>query len=183
MANKLDSMDLKQIITLHVDGVSNRKIGDLLGISRNTVNTYIQLFTASEWSFEELMRLENSALQEQFPSRTTIDDDRFDALMRYFEKINQARNHPGFTFQYHYREYRNQSPDPYHYTQFMEHYNRKYGKVKGSMKLEHEAGHEVFIDFAGKKLHIVDEETGELIPVEVFIAILPNSGTYSFRIF
>ena len=48
MANKLDPMDLKQIITLHIDGVSNRKIGDLLGISRNTINSYIQLFTASE---------------------------------------------------------------------------------------------------------------------------------------
>ena len=33
MANKLDSMDLKQIITLHKDGVSNRQIGQLLGIS------------------------------------------------------------------------------------------------------------------------------------------------------
>jgi len=43
------------------------------------------------------------------------------------------------------------------------------------MKLEHEAGKEVYIDFAGKKLHITDKETGELIPVEVFIAILPNS--------
>ena len=57
----------------------------------------------------------------------------------------------------------------------MEHYRRKYAKQKGSMKLEHEAGKELFIDFAGKKLHIVDKETGELIPVEVFVAILPNS--------
>ncbi len=43
------------------------------------------------------------------------------------------------------------------------------------MKLEHEAGKEVYIDFAGKKLHITDKETGEQVPVEVFIAILPNS--------
>lgn len=43
------------------------------------------------------------------------------------------------------------------------------------MKLEHEAGNEMFIDYAGKKLHIVDKETGEIIPVEVFVAILPNS--------
>jgi DNA-directed RNA polymerase specialized sigma24 family protein len=43
MANKLDPMDLKQIITLHLDGKSNRAIGTLLGISRNTVNSYMQL--------------------------------------------------------------------------------------------------------------------------------------------
>jgi hypothetical protein len=33
MANTLDPMDLKQIITLHIDGLSNRKIGVLLGIT------------------------------------------------------------------------------------------------------------------------------------------------------
>ncbi|WP_223857828.1 LuxR C-terminal-related transcriptional regulator [Sphingobacterium micropteri] len=43
-------MDLKQIITLHLDGASNRKIGSTLGISRNTVNTYMQLFSASDYS-------------------------------------------------------------------------------------------------------------------------------------
>ena len=31
MANTLDPMDIKQIITLHLDGLSNRKIGDTLG--------------------------------------------------------------------------------------------------------------------------------------------------------
>ncbi|WP_245576558.1 sigma factor-like helix-turn-helix DNA-binding protein, partial [Flexithrix dorotheae] len=36
-------MDLKQIITLHLDGLSNRKIGKTLGISRNTVNQYMAL--------------------------------------------------------------------------------------------------------------------------------------------
>ena len=30
MANTLDPMDLKQIITLHLDGYSNRKIGTSL---------------------------------------------------------------------------------------------------------------------------------------------------------
>lgn len=44
MANKLDPMDLKQILTLHLDGYSKRKTGSVLGISRNTVNTYMQLF-------------------------------------------------------------------------------------------------------------------------------------------
>lgn len=175
MANQLDPMDLKQIITLHLDGLSNRKIGELLGISRNTVNNYMRLFQSSEWSMEELLSFDNNSLEEHFPIRTTIDNDRYDELMQYFEKVNQARKHPGFTFQYHYQEYRQQCSNAYSYTQFMEHYNRKYAKVKGSMKLEHQAGNEVFIDFAGKKLHVVDKETGAEVPVEVFVAILPSS--------
>src|SRR5690606_41096642 len=43
------------------------------------------------------------------------------------------------------------------------------------MKLDHLAGEEMFIDYAGKKLHITDKETGELNPVEVFVSILPCS--------
>jgi len=58
MAKTLDPMDLKQIITLHIDGKSNRHISSVLGISRNTINTYIQLFKTSDWSMEELLRFE-----------------------------------------------------------------------------------------------------------------------------
>lgn len=175
MANKLDLMDLKQILSLHMDGLSNRKISDMLDIHRNTINTYVHLFNGSQYSKEELLAMENGALQRLFPTHTTIKNPRYNELMRYFEKMNQQRHHPGFTFLYHYNEYRRQAKNPYSYTQFMEHYHRKYPREKGSMKLEHKPGDEVLIDFAGKKLHIVNGETGEIVPVEVFIAILPFS--------
>ncbi|MDA3905033.1 MAG: IS21 family transposase [Bacteroidales bacterium] len=175
MANTLDPMDLKQIITLSQDGLSNRQISELLDISRNTVNNYMKLFKACDYEFDELLHMHNQQLKELFTAHTTIKNDRFEQLMLYFDKVNKGRNHPGFTFQFHYNEYKEEVTNPYSYTQFMEHYKRKYAKVKGSMKLEHEAGKEVYIDYAGKKLHIVDKETGELIPVEVFVALLPNS--------
>jgi transposase len=175
MANKLDPMDLQQIITLHKAGMSNRQIGELLQISRNTVNTYLRMVKASTYSLEELLGMGSGKLSELFTSHTTIINERFDELMKWLEKLNHWRNHPGFTFLYHYLEYRSAVTDPYSYTQFMEHYHRKYDMIKGSMKLEHEAGKEVYIDFAGKKLHITDKATGELVPVEVFVAILPNS--------
>ncbi|MEC4115323.1 sigma factor-like helix-turn-helix DNA-binding protein, partial [Myroides pelagicus] len=102
MANKLDPMDLKQIITLHLDGYSNRKIASTLSISRNTVNTYMQLFTASEYSLEQLLSFEALQLSELFSSVTLVDTQRHNELMLYFETVNKARNHPGFTFLYHY---------------------------------------------------------------------------------
>jgi transposase len=175
MANKLDPMDLKQILSLHNDGVSNRQIGELLSISRNTVNNYMKLVNASDYSTKELLAMDAHKLGELFTAHTTLVTDRYGELMTWFDQINQQRNHPGFTFTYHYQEYKEQVQNPYSYTQFMEHYHRKYNKVKGSMKLEHEAGKEVYIDFAGKKLHIINKETGELIEVEVFVALLPNS--------
>jgi transposase len=175
MANTLDPMDIKQIFSLHMDGLSNRKIGTVLGISRNTVNQYMSWLAASDYDVDEILSLTNDKLRELFPSRTTIKNDRFDALMRYFEQGKASRNHPGFTFLHHYEEYRQLVDSPYSYTQFMEHFHRKYPATVGSMKLEHLPGHEVFIDFAGTKIEVVDFDTGEVKKAEVFVAVLPFS--------
>jgi transposase len=175
MARKLDSMDLKQIITLHLDGISNRKIASTLGISRNTVNHYLKLFSAGKYDLKELLSFDNNRLDSLFPSLTTIDNKRYQELCEYLKGINSFRNHPGFTFLNHYQEYCQTYSNPYSYTQFIEHYKRKYSKIKGSMKLEHKPGYEMFIDFAGKKLEMVDRTTGLVRKVEVFVAILPFS--------
>jgi len=175
MANTLNPMDLKQILSLHIDGLSNRKIGTTLGISRNTINHYVRLFKSSEHDLQKLLSFDNLQLERLFSIHTTIDNKRHNGLMSYFDKMNSKLNHPGFTFAYHYESYRNQVKNPYSYTQFLEHYHRKFPKEKGSMKLEHIAGDAMFVDYAGKKLHVLNKHTGELEAVEVFVAILPSS--------
>lgn len=175
MANILDPMDIKQIFSLYRDGLSNRKIAVVLGISRNTVNQYISWLNASDYGPDEILSLDDGKLREIFPSRTTIKNERFDTLMHYFEKGKASRNHPGFTFLHHYEEYRQLVKEPYSYTQFLEHYHRLYSRSPGSMKLEHLPGHEVFIDFAGTKIEVLDRETGELRKAEIFVSVLPFS--------
>jgi len=175
MAHTLNPMDIKQIFSLHSDGLSNRDIAKVLGVSRNTVNQYIQWGKASDYTVEHLLGLTNEALQELFTSHTTIKNPRYDMLMQHLQQMQKSINQTGFTFLYHYMAYKESVTDPYGYTQFMEHYHRKYQKTKGSMKLNHQPGREVFIDFAGKKLSIVNKESGEVEPVEVFMAILPYS--------
>jgi transposase len=41
--------------------------------------------------------------------------------------------------------------------------------------MDHKAGEKLYVDFAGDKLEIINEQTGELKPVEVFVAILGAS--------
>lgn len=175
MANPLDPMDLKQIITFKQQGYSNRKIAEMLQFSRNTLNTYIKKFEASPFDYETLSSFEPGKLRELFPTKTTIDNSRHGALMDYFSNSNLKPDSPGFTILHHYGEYAQSTEKPYGYTQFVEHFNRRYKQPKGSMKLDHVAGREMFIDFAGKKLETIDPETGEVVPMEVFVAILPCS--------
>ena len=43
------------------------------------------------------------------------------------------------------------------------------------MHIEHKAGDKMYIDFAGKKLHVVHPDTGEIQDVEVFLSVLGAS--------
>lgn len=175
MAKKLDIMDIKQILKLKQSGNSNRKTAELLGINRNTINHYADLFKGSGLSYTELLELDEGSLYEFFPDKSTVDKQRHKELSQYFESMDKSRLHPGFTLLYHWYEYQSRHDHPYQYTQFTEHYKRQHAHLKGSMKLDHKAGEKLYIDFAGKPLQVVDKQTGEQIKVEVFVAILPSS--------
>jgi hypothetical protein len=84
MAYKLDPMDLKQIISLHLDGYSNRKLAKTLDIGGNTVNSYFKLFKSCDIPFTVLIIKTDEELRELFPSHSIFDNTRFEALMSYF---------------------------------------------------------------------------------------------------
>ncbi|WP_367209595.1 hypothetical protein [Sphingobacterium sp. R2] len=73
MATKLDPRELKQVITLHLDCDSNRKIGSALSIFRNTVNTYIHYL-------KELLGFDTGTLSELFSSHTMLSTARHNEL-------------------------------------------------------------------------------------------------------
>ena len=106
MAKKLDPMDLKQIIRLRLDGIGNWEIGNVLDISRNTINDYANLFDACDLSSESLLELNAEELEELSSNKTTINNDRYDQLMLFLEQVHKAKHQTGFIFLYHYHEYK-----------------------------------------------------------------------------
>ncbi len=103
MARKLDLMDVKQIIRLHLDGQSNRKLSRTLGINRNTVNHYLRLVKSLDIPADKLLEMDIGALEKLFPIKTTINNRRYDELMQYLDSLKTEVNKPGFTLLYHYR--------------------------------------------------------------------------------
>src|SRR5690554_4822967 len=92
MAHILDLMELKQILRLHMDGLSNRRISDTLGIHRNTINSYVSQFKASKHGIEELLKLSDYELAQLFPGHTTIKNPRFDELMQFFTNMRSEEH-------------------------------------------------------------------------------------------
>lgn len=72
-------------------------------------------------------------------------------------------------------EYRQAYPEGIKYSQFCTRFRTWRASQQTVMHLEHKAGERLFVDFAGKKLYLTNGGTGELTPVDFFIAILPCS--------
>ncbi len=64
---------------------------------------------------------------------------------------------------------------PYMYTQFCEKYRRWARVTKATMRITHKPGDAMQVDWAGDPLFITDSVTGELMPVYIFVAVLPCS--------
>ena len=176
MAGKrIETMDLRQLINLKNQGLSNRKIADLLQISRNTVNSYIQAFESHAYSYDQLLSLDDLELKELCAPESEVSSDRYEALASQFEYFSTELKKPGCTLLTLWQEYRQKHPQSYGYTQFTHHYNLWANKLEVSCKLNHKAGEKLFIDYTGKKLCFVDRHTGEQKEAEVFVGILPCS--------
>lgn len=176
MAQKPIRMEqLKQILQLHNQGISIREIARRTGVSRNSVKKYIQPFdernlciTSDTITLAEIAYPNNEELIHQ--------KLRLEQLQDYI-KINLSElNKTGVTRGVLWKEYLQLYPDGYGYSQFCYHLASSLKQKDVAMHLEYEPGDLMMIDFAGKKLHYTDMETGEVIPCEVFVAILPFSG-------
>ena len=93
-----------------------------------------------------------------------------------FAVVHAEHKRPGVTLELLHLEYLQQHPDGYLYTQFCEYYRRWLKRRRLSMRQLHRAGEKLFVDYAGQKPQIVDPLTGEVTPVELFVAALGASS-------
>ena len=170
---------VRNIIRLYTKGVSKQSIGDRTGLPRNSVKKYIRLFLASDKSLEELEQMGDTELEQFFmdmvPRHYVEDDPRYIAAVAFFPGMEKALKHRENTKEKQWQQYIALNPDGYRVSQFKGYYI-KWLKVRNPvMHMEHKAGEKMYVDYAGQKLHIIDPESGQEVPVEVFVAILGAS--------
>ncbi len=87
---------------------------------------------------------------------------------------------PGVTLELLHLEYLREHPSGYRYTAFCDAYRKWLDRRGLVMRQQHKAGEKSFVDYSGKKPHIVDAATGEVVEVELFVAVLGASNlTYA----
>ena len=94
--------------------------------------------------------------------------------------LHRELRRPNVTLALLWEEYRAGTPDGFGYSWFCDLYRVWAGRLKPTMRQTHLAGEKMFVDFAGRTGEVVDGLIGEIIPVQIFVAVLgASSFTYA----
>jgi len=176
---------VREVLRLKFEcGRSHAEIAAAVAIGDSTVGDYLRRARAAAMTWEVARGLSDDEVDARLflysgrcepPARVPID----------FGWVHRELSRPCVTLQTLWVEYREgaavQAPlKAYEYSRFCELYAGWKKKLGTVMRQVHRAGEKVFIDYSGKKPHIADPETGEIIGVELFVAVLgASSYTYA----
>jgi transposase len=159
-------------------GMGIKSISSAFHISRNTVRKYVRRYQESGLSADRLLAMSEDHLQEMFVTgqpRGYKPSPRRAELEALLPEYAKRLSRKGTTVKSLYEEYTKNYPGGYKSAQFETLLRRYRLQTKVIGHVEHLAGDQMYIDFAGDKLQVVDAITGEVSSVEVFVAILPCS--------
>ena len=167
---------IRQILRMHTQGYSKLQIAVQTSISRNTLKKYIKEFTSSKLTFDEISSLSDKDLEDLFvkPEDKPVNE-KLQTLFNLFPAIDKELKKKGVTRLILWEEYKRNHPDGFGKSQFKHYYAQWKAQVNPTMRMEHKVGDKMYVDFAGDKLCIIDQQSGEIQPVEVFVAILGAS--------
>lgn len=172
MAQKPIVMEqLKQVLQLRSDGISIREIARRVGISRNSVRKYLLRLKA--YTNRSDTELADEAYSNDL---LELEAERLRQITAHFSTTGTELLKTGVTRQLLWQEYLAQHPDGYSYSRYCHHLSQYLKNRDLSMHLEYQPSDMIMIDFAGKKQYYTDASSGEQIPCEVFVSILPFSG-------
>jgi len=177
MSNNLIKMTkIRSILRQYTKGVSKKTISEKAGTTRNTVKKYIRQYIALNRPLEDLEKMSDSELEQLFSVKDQQEPKKkLQELISVFPEVEKSLKHKGVTKESVWRKYYDTHPDGYRETQFRNHYNQWSKHVNTSMHIDHKAGDKMYVDYAGESLQIVNDATGEIKKVEVFVAILGAS--------
>jgi transposase len=162
-----------------------REIASAVGLSKTTVSDYIARAEQAGLRWDQAKELADREIEQR--------------LFRQLDRTEPARRAPidlawvhremrrvGVTMYLLWQEYvaaapaRSDGLRPYQYSQFCDAYARYRRAQAPTMRQVHRAGDKTFVDYSGKKPHLIDPKTGEVVEVELYVAVLGASNyTYA----
>jgi transposase len=167
---------LRDVLRLKYDTqLPLRAIAQACGLGLGTVSTYLQRAAAAGLTWPLPDDLDDAALEARLFARPSVPAT-CDRALPNWATLHQELKKVGVTLMLLWQEYRAQHPHGYAYSQFCARYRQWARRLTPSMRQVHRAGEKLFVDFSGKRPHLVDPTTGEEVAVELFVGVLGASG-------
>ena len=177
MANKMTDMSkIRKVIHLYHQKKSILFISKYLSVSRNTVKKYLSLYRILNIKLSFINQASDLELENLFKkSQDARISPKIKAVHSFFPYMEKQLKKPGVTKIAMWEDYYAKHPEGVKSSPFLSYFRRWSKKVNPVMHMEHKVGDKMFIDHAGKTLQVIDKESGEIIDVQFFVAILGAS--------
>jgi transposase len=174
---------IREVLRLKYEGqLTHREIARSCGIGTGTIVNYLTRAAQAGLSWPLPPELSDQDLDTRlFRQGVTHGTGRPRPLPDYAAIDEELRRHRrvNLTLDLLWREYKEQHPDGYQYTQYVTHYHRWRRQRDVCLRQTHRYGEKLFVDFADG-LALVDAQTGHRIPTALFVAVWGASNfTYT----
>jgi transposase len=179
-AERLSMRQIREVLRLRfASKLSQRAIAKSLRLSQGAVSTYLTRARAAGIVWPLPDDLDDAQLEALLypPAPAVAADQR---PIPDWAWVHRELRRPDVTLALLWEEYRAGAPDGFGYSWFCDLYRGWAGRLKPTMRQTHIAGEKLFVDFAGRTGEVVDGRTGEVIAVQIFVAVLgASSFTYA----
>jgi transposase len=177
---ELTMRQIRQMLRLARDGVSAREIGRTLGVARSTIQDNLKRASTAGLAWPLAGDLTDAVLEQRLFAHAGVRRGFRRRREPDWASLVCELKRPGVNLMVLWEEYRAVHPEGYGYSRFCDLFREFERRLSPTMRQDHPAGDKVFVDYSGKKIMIVDRETGVVRDAEIFVAVLGASNyTYA----
>ena len=165
---------IREILRLQSLGIGIRATAQSCNCSRNTVREVLRTAELQGLSWPLPADMDDATLMRViYPSVSMPSSRKPEPDYQY---IHEELKRPHVNLRLLWTEFKTQQPDGLAYSQFCNRYRSWAAKTKAVMHLDHKPGQEMFVDWAGSKMEVIDSETGEIQDAHLFVSTLGASS-------
>ena len=177
--NRITMRQIRETLRLHLQaGLSFSEVGRSLKISKSAAAKYVSKARAGgvDWALAQTLSDEELEARLYRPPLPRSSHQ----LAPDFALVHQELKRAGVTLQLLWEEYAQGKELAYKYTNLCVKYREWAMGLKRSMRQLHVAGENLFVDYAGQTVPVVDPGTGKITAAQIFVATFGASNyTYA----